>query len=352
MNEIDFLRGIETPAQSTDDLLAGSEHLVRLKQQAGQSSQTQYPDLELEKTAGRTPINAARVGRAAKGFVSGAADTAASTAGHAVNVVTSEGGRGYSLGRLAPGAALGAGAYALGKHNGKKSQSEAEKTAGDFTESLNTKPSKMCSTCHKEKDACMCDGGMKTAAFEAAKSAIKSGLKSNPALRAAAIGGIAAGIPNAAMGAAQSPPGDRIGGAVRHGLAGAAIGAGSGALVHHLSAKLAFDQTWHRAMLGATTGAGALAGGIGTYLASRPQADTGKGKAEEELEGAVAANKTKPERGLLEKLKNRETETAHGFAKAFREHPKKAALIGLLTGALAGHGIGQLGGAIARRGGK
>lgn len=110
---------------------------------------------------------------------------------------------------------------------------------------------------------------------------------------------------------------------------------------------------WNKKMLALLTGAGAAAGGVGTYLSSRPQADTGKSKMEEELGAAVEANKMNPERGFLEKLKNRETESAHGFARVFREHPVKASLLGAVTGAASGYGLGQLGGAVARRvGGK
>ncbi len=114
--------------------------------------------------------------------------------------------------------------------------------------------------------------------------------------------------------------------------------------------KLASD--WSKGMLATTTGLGALAGGVGTYLASRPQKDTGKSKSEEELEGMVASQKNKPENGLLHKLKNREVENAHGFSRAFREHPIKASLIGTGIGALAGHSIGQLAGAAAKHGAK
>lgn len=109
---------------------------------------------------------------------------------------------------------------------------------------------------------------------------------------------------------------------------------------------------WNKSMLAATTGLGALAGGVGTYLASRAQDDTGKSKMEENLGASVKANESKPERGLLQKLKNRETESAHGIARAFREHPVKASLMGALTGGGLGYGLGQLGGARLLRGGK
>ncbi len=206
MDEVDFLKGIEGERQQGEDLVAGAEHLVRLKIQSGQQTQPQYPDLELEKTA-------------------------------------------------------------------------------DISESIGS--AALCKDCGKVKCACMTPK-QKTA----------------QTLRAA------------------------------------------------LKEKCANDPAWNNAMLAATTGLGALGGGIGTYLSSRPQKDTGKSKTEEDLEGQVAANKAKPERGFLEKLKNREVESAHGISRTFREHPGKAGLLGALLGGVSGYGLGQLGGAIARRGGK
>lgn len=289
MDEIDFLRGVEGESQNGQDLVMGAEHLVRLKKQVGL---TRPADASLE----------------------------------------------------------------------------LEKEAGELAESLATPET--CKGCGKIKTSCMCktatlqdvlqDARVKTAGrIESVKAAIKS----NPTLRAAVIGGATTGGVNAALGAASSP-GDRIGGAVRGGITGAAVGAGGGALYHHLSTKLAHlrEKTASSLLerfkdvnpgLVAATGLGAVAGGIGTYLASRPQKDSGKGKAEEELEGQVAAQKNLPERGLLSKMHHRNTELEHGYAKAFREHPVGAAAIGTATGALGGYGIGRLAGAAARmRGGK
>ena len=90
-------------------------------------------------------------------------------------------------------------------------------------------------------------------------------------------------------------------------------------------------------------GAGAAAGGVGTYLASRPHDNLdGKSKAESELEAAVAANQSRPEGGLLHKMKNRTTELEHGYAKAFRDHPVKASLLGAGAGAAGGLGLARL----------
>lgn len=293
MDEIDFLRGVEGESQNEQDLVTGAEHLIRLKKQVG-----------LTRSADTGP--------------------------------------------------------------------ELEKEAGELAESLATPVTQQesCKGCGKVKTSCMCktatlqdvlrDARVKTAGrIESAKATIKS----NPTLRAAVIGGATTGGVNAALGAAQSP-GDRIGGAVRGGITGAAVGAGGGALYHHLSTKLAAmrEKTAGSVLerlkdvnpgLVATTGFGALAGGLGTYLASRPQKDSGKSKAEEELEGQVEAHKSQPERGLLNKMHHRNTELEHGYARAFREHPVGAAAIGTATGALGGYGIGRLAGAAARmRGGK
>lgn len=99
-------------------------------------------------------------------------------------------------------------------------------------------------------------------------------------------------------------------------------------------------------------GIGAGLGAASTYLGSRPQKKLeGKSRAESELEGAVNAQKETPPGGFLSKIHRSNTELAHGYAKAFREHPLKAALMGAASGAAAGHTIGNIMGTI-RRGGK
>jgi len=93
----------------------------------------------------------------------------------------------------------------------------------------------------------------------------------------------------------------------------------------------------------ALMGTGAAVGGAGTYLASRPQEHLGgKSKAEDELEAQVQAHQERPEKGLLHKMKNRTTELEHGYAKAFRDHPGKAGLIGAGAGAAGGYGLARL----------
>lgn len=186
-------------------------------------------------------------------------------------------------------------------------------------------------------------------------SALKSKLRKKPMLRAAVIGGAASGTVNAAMGAASAPPGHRTENAIRQGVTGAALGAGGGALFHHLQSKLA--QFRKEAGLkdkldtlnygtAAMMAGGGIAGGLGTYLASRPQKDTGKSRAEEELEESVAGISPERERGLLKKMKNRTTEMTHGYAKAFREHPVKAGLLGTASGIGAGYGLSRAAGGL------
>lgn len=280
---------------------------------------------------------------------------------------------------------------------------DEERRHQELLYALNKEADPFCNACKKEKSRCTCDsqetpvdahnaqsggfGGeklaspvvalllagarIKTAAthrdiphsYRSAKNTIKGYLASRPTARAAAIGGATSGAIGAALGAATSPH-DRIGGAVNGGVTGAAIGAGGSALHHHLSHKLASarEKTASSIVehlkdvnpgLVAATGAGALLGGIGTYLSSRTQKDTGKSKPEEELEAKVEAQKSQPERGLLSKLRHRNTELEHGYARAFREHPNKAALLGTISGAVGGYGIGRLAGGLAKiRGGK
>jgi hypothetical protein len=87
---------------------------------------------------------------------------------------------------------------------------------------------------------------------------------------------------------------------------------------------------------------GALAGGLATYLRSRPKEDLGGKSADETTFGdAVDAQKKRPEKGLLQKLKNRSTEAASGYATAFREHPMKSTAIGALLGGATGLSIAQ-----------
>lgn len=98
-------------------------------------------------------------------------------------------------------------------------------------------------------------------------------------------------------------------------------------------------------LVGGTIGAGT---GLLSYLNSRPK-DELKGKSEDEvrLEGKVKANKERGEEhaGLVRKLRNRMTEMEAGSAKAFREHPLKASLLGGVLGTGAGLGIARMLGA-------
>lgn len=194
---------------------------------------------------------------------------------------------------------------------------ELEKDAGELAESLATPQAETCKGCGKVKTSCMC------------KTATLSDILQSARIKTAGR-----------------------------------IESSNDSLFSHLSTKLADmrEKTAGSVLerlkdvnpgLVAATGLGALAGGLGTYLSSRPQKDSGKSKAEEELEGHIESQKQQPERGLLSKMHHRNTELEHGYARAFREHPAGAAAIGTATGAMGGYGIGRLAGALTRmRGGK
>jgi hypothetical protein len=317
MDDLDFLKEIEGEQSNGESLVAGAEHFLRLKRQVGSESR-RYDDLEIEKKAHQIE-SYKRIDITKDGFAQ------------------------HMLGGT-------------------------EKDAGELSALLaSTPPSTNCPNCKKEKNACLCkmakilfDARIKTAT---SVDGIKSVLKNNPTVRAAALGGATSGMIGAGMGAITNTH-DRVGGAITGGLTGAASGAGGGALYHHLNSKLAElrEKTAGSMVdnlknvnpgLVAATGLGALAGGLGTYLASRPKKDSGKSRAEEELEGKVDAQKSQPERGLLSKMHHRNTELEHGYSRAFREHPMGAAAIGTATGALSGYSIGRLAGAISKmRGGQ
>jgi hypothetical protein len=292
MDENEFLRGIEGERQSGEDLVSGAEHLLRLKKQVGMSRSS---------------------------------------------------GEGLEL----------------------------EKEAGELAESLATPPPHpTCKGCGKTESSCVCRDMKepKVASLKEILDGARSGLKYQAMGAGAGLKGLkmpGAKSRSAGLLAGMAAPALAVGGAgYLAGKHGKEKEAGSRVLQHHLSTKLASmrEKTAGSVLeslkgmnpgMAATTGVGALLGGLGTYLASRPQKDTGKSKAEEELEGKVSANSGKPERGLLNKMHNRTTELEHGFARAFREHPKGAAAIGTATGALSGYGLGRLAGAAVRmRGGK
>jgi hypothetical protein len=93
--------------------------------------------------------------------------------------------------------------------------------------------------------------------------------------------------------------------------------------------------------------AGGLLAGGHSIMQNRPKKDLG-GKSENEIskEDAVARLRARgEEKGLFQKLKNRTTEMEAGTAKALREHPVKASLIGTGVGAGLGLGLAQLLGA-------
>lgn len=245
----------------------------------------------------------------------------------------------------------------VGFHRPVDHDLELEKDAGELAESLTTPDT--CKGCGKVKTSCMC----KTASLKEILQGARSGLKYQTM-------GVGAGLKGLKMPGAKSRSAGMLAGmaapVVAAGgtgyLAGKAMGGKEKEaedLRSHLGAKLSElrEKTANSVLerlkdvnpgLVSATGLGALAGGLGTYLSSRPKKDSGKGKAEEELEGKMEAQKSQPERGLLSKMHHRNTELQHGYAQAFREHPGKASIIGAITGAMGGYGIGQLAGAAAR----
>ncbi len=131
-------------------------------------------------------------------------------------------------------------------------------------------------------------------------------------------------------------------------LPGMAVGAGATALA--MKEKKAADgnrliealKTIDPSIL-TSMGIGAGVAGAGTYLASRPQ-ENGKSRAEESLETSVKNDEEKPSNGLFGKMHQANTKLMHGYAQAFRDHPVKAGLMGVATGAGAGYGLSRLAG--------
>ena len=101
-------------------------------------------------------------------------------------------------------------------------------------------------------------------------------------------------------------------------------------------------------------GLGTALGAGGSYLSNRPQKSLGGKSWEEDMaEGAVDHRHARPETGLARKVLNRSKEMHHGVAKALREHPGKAAILGGATGLAAGAGVNRmLGLAMRLKGGK
>lgn len=323
MDESELLESLKTDEERFNELTAGAEHFIRLKKQSGY----EQPSPELEKTAIAMKAGPS-FGQKAKEFGMGALAAVKGRAGEAANSVkgvVGRGpygkdavGRGASSGWLASGAVLPVAAYAAGKHMGKK---DAEKTAG-----------------------------MATSAYHGAKSGLRTGLRG---LKRDVQGMMNKNSPNYSRAWDAGHAASKIAPVVATGAIAHAVGKHQGEKAKEQEifgdkfAEKRASMAEKLKSLGPLSlglmGAGAATGGIGTYLASKPQADLGgRSRAEDELETKVKAQQGRPEKGLLHKMNNRTTELEHGYAKAFRDHPGKAALIGVAGGAAGGYGLSRL----------
>lgn len=99
-------------------------------------------------------------------------------------------------------------------------------------------------------------------------------------------------------------------------------------------------------VIAALVATGGLVGGVGTYLNSKPRDNLGgKSKSEILADKAVAGNKATPEGGLISKMRRGNDELSQSYAKAFKEHPIKASLLGSILGGATGYSVARAGGA-------
>lgn len=105
--------------------------------------------------------------------------------------------------------------------------------------------------------------------------------------------------------------------------------------------KSASDYKRRIAAYSIPVGLGALGLGGGLYWESTRKTPRGKSVTEERLENAIASRQGLPEKGLLKKVRNRSQEFHLGLARAFRQHPKKAALLAALVGGQGGYQIAK-----------
>jgi hypothetical protein len=356
MDEDEFLQSLKTDDEKFNEFVAGAEHFVRLKQQSGYEQPAAPPT---EKKAGV----GARLGLGALNFTGGALGKGIEAADDIRNLaVGGSAGRAHAAGRVAVGAGSLGGAYALGKSRGKSSEKKAASSLGGVLGST-----------------------LIGAGLGAASGAAKKDGKRGHTMRSALVGGttgyltgLAGGTPSAAGKGLRS-----LASKIRPSHETKAV---SALRDPKKNVDMGFDKMWmntatekrrpldnvlveaikgpkvkaaselaeKRAGLAekmkslgplslGLMGGGAAAGGLGTYLASRPREELGgKSKAEDELEGMVEAHQKRPEHGLLHKMKNRTTELEHGYAKAFRDHPLKAGIIGAGAGATGGYGLARL----------
>jgi len=367
MDELEFLEGLKTDEEQFNELTAGAEHLIRLKKQSEQPT-------ESEKTASYKAIrSAAMMAHGAKAAVKNRAELLAKNVKAVANSKNPSSIRSFEagmlLGKAAPAAAVGAGAYAVGKHKGKKDAED--EIYGKYASAL---------------------GGVLGSTL--AGAGIGAGIGALRAEKGHRLRGSAEGIgygallgsaggllgitPDKVMGmagkakelkktqharsaiSALKTPSRNVdmgfdkmwaeGGENKGQLAKALLEAVKGPKIKAASdplsekrASLAEKLKQIGPLAGGLMAGGAAAGGIGTYLASKPQEELGgRSRAEDELEAFVEAQKGRPERGLLHKMKNRTTELEHGYARAFSDHPVKASLLGAAAGASGGYALTKL----------
>ena len=327
MDDNQFFQSLKSDDDQRAEYMAGAEHLVRLRHQTGYAQralENQFSDLE--KTASlhsrvtdfisnsprliRFSGNHPRVFSAGIGASMGATETLESLS----RIFTRDNlDRLFDVGVLAGQGAIGYGAYRLGKNQGKK-----EKQAG-FSQFMDG----------------LVAGSPHLNLVDGTAGAIKGPNRSfNGGKATGALIGLAGPM---ALGALLQKKKDK-----QASVLGAIKQTGKGVVdrVNNMDPVVKYLMA----------GTGAVMG-LGTYLGSRPQQELGgKSKLEVSAERDLANNKNTPEKTLGDKMHARNSELAAGYAKAFREHPVRAALLTVPFGMATGYGIARAGGAGVRAG--
>lgn len=179
----------------------------------------------------------------------------------------------------------------------------------------------------------------KRASFQDVQSAILNAVRSHPKL----VGSLAGAAGGGALGYIKGDDEHKGRSALLGAGGGALAGLGAGALVPHLKGGIAKhdpsgllttlkDPASWPFMAAGGAGLGSL-----TYHGSRPREElSGKSKNEVSTEKNLQMRAAVPEETFSDKMQGRNAEFQHGAAKAYKEHPRKAALIGGMTGIGAG----------------